>query len=82
MNEKRNQVVEVLKGAAEPMTLSEISAKIGTEIKTGTTNAMVASGAIRKVGTKKVAKTVYVEVATYELGDVNVFAAATNVDNK
>lgn len=70
MNEKRTAVLNVLKDAKEPMTLAEISEALGTEVKTGTTNAMVTAGYMRKVGTRKVAKTVYVEVATYELGDV------------
>lgn len=69
MNEKRTAVLNALKGATEEgMTLAEISEAIGSEVKTGTTNAMVTAGLIKKVGTKKVAKTVYVEVATYALG--------------
>ena len=67
MNETRVAVVKALKEASEPMTLAEISAVVGKEVKTGTTNAMVSAGMLRKVGTKKVAKVVYVEVATYEL---------------
>lgn len=67
MNETRVAVVEALKNASEPLTLGEISALVGKEVKTGTTNAMVSAGMLRKVGTKKVAKVVYVEVATYEL---------------
>ena len=72
MNEKRNAVIEVLKNAAEPLTLAEISAAANNDIKTGTTNAMVSAGLIKKVGTKKVAKTVYVEVATYSIGDKTI----------
>ena len=51
------------------MTLAEIAQAMGREdIKTGTTNAMVANGVIRKVGTKRVPRTTFVEVATYEFG--------------
>jgi len=69
MNETRKAVIDALKGANEALTLAEISEIAGVEVKTGTTNAMVSAGIIRKVGTKKVAKVVYVEVATYEMGD-------------
>jgi len=69
MNPTREKVIAVLKDAEEPLTLAEISDKVGTEVKTGTTNAMLTAGLIRKVGTRKVAKTVYVEVATYAIGE-------------
>lgn len=69
MNPIREKVIETLKSANEPLTLAEISALAGVEVKTGTTNAMLAAGVIKKVGTKKVAKTVFVEVATYEIGE-------------
>ncbi len=68
MNETRKAVLGVLKDAKEPMTLAEISTVLGADVKTGTTNAMVTAGLMRKIGTKRVAKTVYVEVATYALG--------------
>lgn len=70
MSEKRNKIVNALKGAnADGMTLAEISAAIGEEVKSGTTNPMVAAGVIKKVGKRKVAKVVYVEVDTYAVGD-------------
>lgn len=68
-NETRIAVVNALKGADKGMTLAEISEKVGKEVKTGTTNAMLSAGIIVKVGTRKVAKTVYVEVAEYALGN-------------
>ena len=46
MNEKRTAVIETLKNATAPMTLTEISNKAGVEIKSGTTNAMVKAGLI------------------------------------
>lgn len=70
MNEKRTAILEALKTAEKPMTLAEIATAMGVEkVATGTTNAMVKAGLIRKAGTVKVAKVVYVEVATYELGE-------------
>jgi Fe2+ or Zn2+ uptake regulation protein len=69
MNPTREKVLAVLKDADGEMTLAEISEAAGVEVKTGTTNAMLAAGLIKKVGTKKVAKTVYVEVATYAIGE-------------
>ena len=70
MNEKRTAILEALKTAEKPMTLAELATAMGVEkIATGTTNAMVKAGLIRKAGTVKVAKVVYVEVATYELGE-------------
>lgn len=69
MNPKREAVLNTLKGAEAPMTLAELSEAVGEEVKSGTTNAMVAAGLIKKVGTRKVAKTVYVEVAEYAIGE-------------
>ena len=69
MNEKREGVLKVLKNADKALTLAEISELVGSEVKSGTTNAMVAAGLIRKVGTRKVAKTTYVEVAEYAIGE-------------
>lgn len=71
MTELRTKIIDTLKNATEPMTLSEISTAISADVKTGTTNSLVSAGLVRKVGTKKVAKVVYVEVATYEIGDTS-----------
>ncbi len=69
-NETREKIVEALRNATEPMTLAEIAEAIGKEkIGSGTTNPMVTAGVIRKAGTKKVAKTTYVEVTTYAIGE-------------
>ena len=68
MNETRKGVLNVLKGAKAPMTLNEVAEAMGVEkVGTGTTNTMVQAGLIRVAGKRKVAKTVYVEVNTYEL---------------
>lgn len=41
LNEKQLAVLEVLKKADGPMTLAEISAAIGSVVKSGTTNTLV-----------------------------------------
>lgn len=69
MNPKRELILNTLKGAEKPMTLAELSAVIGEDVKSGTTNAMVTAGLIKKVGTRKVTKTVEVEVAEYAIGE-------------
>ena len=69
MNETRKGVIEVLKGATEPMTLAEISEKIGKKVVSGTTNAMLQAGYIKVVGTKKIPVITYREVSVYALGD-------------
>ena len=69
MNDTRKKVLEVLKNAKEPMSLDEIAKTAGLEkLSTGTTNAMVTSGMIKKSGTKKVARVRYETVTTYEIG--------------
>lgn len=78
MNSTRTAVMRVLKDNTDKeLTLSEISELAGVEVKSGTTNAMVSAGLIRKVGTRKVAVVRYVEVATYALGDNVVADGAT-----
>ena len=73
MNPLRTQIMETLANESNALTLAEIAEKVGVEkINTGTTNPMVSAGLLKKVGTKKVAKVVYVEVATYALGDTKV----------
>lgn len=72
MNEKRVAVLDVLKNTNEPITLAQIAEKAGMPINSGTTNAMITAGLIKKVGTTKVEKVTYVEVTTYALGDVTL----------
>lgn len=54
MNEKRTAVIETLKNATAPMTLAEIATAAGTEIKSGTTNAMVKAGLIVVAGEREI----------------------------
>ena len=71
MNEKRQAIVNVLKGANEPMTLNEIAMKMGVEkIASGTTNAMLEAGIIKVAGTKRVPIVSYREVNVYEMGEM------------
>ena len=73
MNEKRVQVLEVLKNAQEPMTLNEIAQVMQVEkIATGTTNPMIETGLIKVVGTKRVPIISYREVNVYEVGDLSL----------
>ena len=47
LNEKQNKVIAFLKVNKGAFTLAEISEKIGCEIKSGTTNALVKKGLIK-----------------------------------
>ena len=47
LNEKQNKVIAFLKANKGAFTLAEISKKIGCEIKSGTTNALVKKGLIK-----------------------------------
>lgn len=46
-NEKQQLFMETLKGSKEPMTLAEICAKAGQDIKTGSINCLVAKGLVK-----------------------------------
>lgn len=73
MNEKRVAVINALKGAAKPMTLAEISAAANTEIKTGTTNAMIKAGVIKVAGERTIVCPACGRkhtVKEYEIGDL------------
>lgn len=47
LNEKQNKVIAFLKANKGAFTLAEISEKIGCEIKSGTTNALIKKGLIK-----------------------------------
>lgn len=68
MNDTRKAVIEVLKASAEPLTLAEISTKVGKTIRSGSTNAMLAVGMIKAVGKKEVITYRPKAVNTYKLG--------------
>lgn len=68
MNAVRKSVIEVLSTAKEPMTLAEIGEKVGSTIKSGTTNAMVAVGMIKVAGKKTVTVMKPKENSTYTIG--------------
>lgn len=68
MNETRKAVIKTLKASTEPLTLAEISTKIGKKVASGSTNAMVAVGMIKVVGQKEVITYRPKPVNTYKLG--------------
>jgi hypothetical protein len=83
MNETRTAIVNVLKDAAAPMTLKEISAAVGFEVKSGTTNAMLKAGIIIKAGVREIVCELCGhkhKVAEYVIGTIP--AAATDIPNK
>ena len=72
MNDTRRKVIDVLKNADAPMTLNDIAKVLNVDVKTGTTNALIAAGVLKVAGTVKVPVTTYREVNTYALGDVDL----------
>lgn len=54
LNEKQSTILEVLKNAADPMSLAEISAVTGFEVKSGTTNNLVKRGYMEVSGERTV----------------------------
>jgi len=75
MNATREAVLATLRANGKAMTLAEIAKAMGVEkVASGSTNAMVKAGLIHKAGKVKVAKVVYVEVETYELGAGEIVA--------
>ncbi len=83
MTEKRVAIMDTLRASDKAMTLAEIAKAMGVEkVATGTTNAMVKAGLIRKAGTIKVAKVIYVDVETYELGENADKATATATETE
>ena len=69
MNDTRIAIINALKASKEPMTLAQIAKAIGVEkVSTGTTNAMVSTGMIKKADTIEVDKEAIREVCTYTIG--------------
>lgn len=79
MNATRAAVLEVLKTATNAMTLAEISAAAGMEIKTGTTNAMVKAGLMLVTGEREIVCPACGhkhKVKEYALGDLTALEKA------
>lgn len=72
MNETRKSVLEALANAQEPLSLAEIGALIGKDVKSGSTNALVAAGLIKVVGEKEVQVVRTVKVNAYAIGDITL----------
>lgn len=54
MNEKRTAIVNTLKASDKPMTLAEISAVVGFEVKSGTTNTLIKAGVMVATGKREI----------------------------
>lgn len=54
MNEKRTAIVNALKASDKPMTLAEISAVVGFEVKSGTTNTLIKAGVMVATGKREI----------------------------
>lgn len=54
MNEKRTAIVNTLKTSDKPMTLAEISAVVGFEVKSGTTNTLIKAGVMVATGKREI----------------------------
>ena len=74
--ELRDKVLKVLQESAEPLTLAEISAKVGVKINSGTTNVLVAEGILVN-GEDKMVEVVKKEPRkTYAIGDITKYGKA------
>ena len=65
--EKDKAIVKVLKENEDGLTLAEIAAATGLDIKSGTVNSAVTKGLVDKVGTREVVRNGKRNVATYTL---------------
>lgn len=72
MNETRKAILDLLKGAQEPLTLAEISTLIDKKVSSGTTNPLVSAGLLKIAGEKEVQVVRTVKVNAYALGDVTI----------
>lgn len=68
MNDTRKAVLAVLKGATAPMTLADISAAVGYDVKTGSINALITAGVIGKGDKVSVKRATSRKVNTYAYG--------------
>lgn len=74
--ELRDKVLKVLQESAEPLTLAEISTKVGVKINSGTTNVLVAEGILVN-GEDKMVEVVKKEPRkTYAIGDITKYGKA------
>ena len=72
MNPTREKVLEVLKKAEKPLTLAEISERAGIEVKSGSTNPLVAAGVIKIAGEVRVPVIRKEPRKVYTLGNLEV----------
>lgn len=55
-NEKQTAIINALKNSAEPLTLREISERVGFEVKSGTASTLTDKGAIKAVDKVEVSR--------------------------
>lgn len=82
LNANRVAILNALRGANKPLTLAEISAIVGFEVKSGSTNSLVSAGYIVKAGKVEVAKKVKSKVAVYALGETDIKSTKLKADEK
>ena len=54
LNEKQIAILNILNAATEFMTLAEISAQVGFDVKSGTTNSLVKKGYMAIAGIREI----------------------------
>lgn len=74
--ELRDKLLKVLGESKEPLTLAEISEKVGQKINSGTTNALVENGIIVITGEKQVEVIKHEPRKTYAIGDISKYGKA------
>lgn len=74
--ELRDKLLKVLGESTEPLTLAEISEKVGQKVNSGTTNVLVAEGILVN-GEDKMVEVIKKEPRkTYKIGDITKYGKA------
>ena len=74
--ELRDKILKVLGESTEPLTLAEISEKVGQKVNSGTTNVLVADGILVN-GEDKMVEVIKKEPRkTYTIGDITKYGKA------
>ena len=74
--ELRDKILKVLGESTEPLTLAEISEKVGQKVNSGTTNVLVADGILVN-GEDKMVEVIKKEPRkTYTIGDLSKYGKA------
>ena len=70
-NKTQQMFMEALEGEENGLTLSEVNEKLGTEIKTGSINCLLAKGLVETDGEREVQVMVKKKVKVYKLVNKN-----------